>query len=90
MGVTVGKKSCFGILEEVFPVGKEGLRETVPGCLKCIDKKACLQAALSTKEGLAFRSEIIDRVPAKGLLDRLKRWSDRKRLSRLIQQESKK
>ena len=80
------QKECFGILDRVFPEGKEGLREIVPGCSECPDKKACLQLALTTKEGLEFRGEVLDRSPARGLVGRLRRWSEKKELSRLMKQ----
>jgi hypothetical protein len=84
------KKDCFGILARVFPMGKEGLREIVPDCFDCPHKKACLQAALDTKEGLALRGEVLDRTPAGGLAGRLKRWSDKKQLGRLMKQRETK
>jgi len=84
------EKDCFGILDRVFPMGEEGLREIVPDCFDCSHKKACLQAALDTKEGLAFRDEVLDRAPAGGLAGRLKRWSDKKQLSRLMKQKETK
>jgi len=59
---------CFGVLDRVFPMGKEGLREIVPECFNCPDRKACLQ----------------DRAPANGLSGKLRRWSEKKQLSRLI------
>lgn len=80
-------KECFGILDNVFPTGKEGLREIVPGCFDCPDKKPCLQEALNTEQGLIFRSEIINRSPSSGLADRFKRWSEKKNLSRRLQQK---
>ncbi|MBW2343752.1 MAG: hypothetical protein JRF53_07010 [Deltaproteobacteria bacterium] len=86
----IPEKDCFGVLDEVFPMGKEGLREIVPGCFDCPHKKACLQAALDTKEGIEFRGEVLDRTPAGGLAGRLRRWSDKKQLSRLMQQEETK
>ncbi len=81
------QKNCFGILDKVFPMGKEGLREIVQACFDCQDRKGCLQYALKTEQGLVFRSKIIDRAPAKGLVARLKRWSDKKDLSRRLKQE---
>jgi hypothetical protein len=78
------QKDCFGILDKVFPMGKEGLREIVPACFDCPDRKECLQAALNTEQGLVFRSELVDRSPASGLVDRFKRWSDRKDFSRRL------
>jgi hypothetical protein len=78
------QKDCFGILDKVFPMGKEGLREIVPACFDCPDRKECLQAALNTEQGLVFRGEIVDRSPSSGLVGRFKRWSDRKDLSRRL------
>ena len=82
-------KGCFGILDEVFPMGKEGLRETAPACFDCPEKKACLQTALQTKEGFALRGEVLDRSPTKGLRARLMRWSEKKRLSELMKEEER-
>jgi hypothetical protein len=77
------KKDCFGILENVFPMGEEGLREIVPSCFDCPEKKACLQVALKTEEGFRLRSEILDRSPANGFAGKLRRWSEKKKLSQL-------
>lgn len=85
--MTNSQKNCFGILDKVFPMGKEGLREIVPACFDCLDRKGCLQSALKTEQGLVFKGEIIDRVPARGLVGRLKRWSEKKDLSRRLKQE---
>ena len=76
------QKDCFGILDNVFPMGKEGLREIVPECFECDDRKECLQSALETKEGFELKSEVLDRSSSGGLLGRLKRWSDKKTLSK--------
>jgi len=78
----MSKKDCFGVLNKVFPEGKEGLREPGPDCINCNDRKECLQKALTTHEGISFRSEIADRIPAKGFVERIKRWSYRKDLDR--------
>jgi len=78
-------KECFGVLDKIFPVGKEGLREIVPGCFDCPYRKLCLEAALKTREGLLLRRDILDRAPAKGLSGKIKRWSEKKHLSRLIE-----
>jgi hypothetical protein len=77
------RKECFGILDRVFPTGREGLREVVPECFDCPLKTACLKAALYTKEGIAFRTEKLDRTPHRGLAGRVKRWSEKKHLERL-------
>ncbi len=76
------RKDCYGILENVFPMGTEGLREIVPECFKCADRIECLQAALQTEQGFQLRSEALDRSSSGGLVGRLKRWSDKKTLSK--------
>ena len=76
------KKDCFGVLERVFPMGKEGLREIVPTCFECPEKKECLQAALKTDDGFKLREEALSRQPAGGMIGRLRRWSEKKELSR--------
>ena len=86
MGVNVSDKPCFGVLERVFPMGGEGLREVVPACFSCPERTACLQAALDTREGLGLRRELVDRAPAGGLMGRLRRWSERKEISRLMKE----
>ena len=81
------KKDCFGVLDKVFPVGKEGLREIVRECFQCQERVPCLKAALGTKEGLEMRSRNIDRAATRGMMGRLRRWSQKKELHRLMQRE---
>ena len=81
------KKDCFGLLEKVFPEGKEGLREIVRECFQCPDRVLCLKTALGTKEGLEMRSSNIDRAATSGMIGRLRRWSQKKELHRLMQRE---
>ncbi len=80
---------CFGQLDKVFPVGDEGLREVPSTCFDCAEKTPCMKAALASKEGLAFRGEILGRTDAKGLLGRLRRWSRKKELTRLMKEREK-
>ena len=80
-------KNCFGILDQVFPMGEAGLREVPEQCLRCSEKTPCLREALGTPEGLAVRSEAWDRMPARGLVDKLRRWSGRKELDRRIKEK---
>lgn len=77
------KKDCYGILEKVFPMGREGHREVPPECFQCPDHVHCLKNALGTQEGLEMRAELLKRTPANGLRGRLRRWSEKKTLSRL-------
>lgn len=80
-------KECFSILENVFPMGERGFREVPPECFECSDKVACLTEALKTKEGLEMRSEHLDRVSKGGMIGWLKRWSQKKELSRLMDEQ---
>ena len=86
----MAKKECFGILDKVFPVGKKGLREIVPECFQCHERASCLKEALSTREGLEMREEILDRAEASGMIGRLQRWSQKKELSRLLKEDRRK
>ncbi len=84
------EKGCFGILQRVFPMGTEGLREVSSGCLECFWRVSCLRAALSTPEGLRMRLEMVDRAASKGMMGRLERWSKKKELSDLLGPEREK
>ena len=75
-------KECYGILDNVFPMGTKGLREIVPDCFDCADRIECLKAALRTEQGFQLKSEALDRSSSGGLMGRLKRWSDKKTLSK--------
>jgi hypothetical protein len=77
------EKECFGILQRVFPMGAEGLREVRPGCFECSFRIACLRAALLTPDGVQLRFEMVDRAASKGMMGRLEQWSRKKELSRL-------
>lgn len=77
-------KKCYGVLDKIFPVGKDGLREIVSECFNCPYRKSCLEAALKTREGLLLKKQLLDRAPAAGLWGKIRTWSERKHLSRLI------
>ena len=83
------KKACFGVLHKVFPLGEGGLREVPPECMGCPDRLQCLRRALKTKEGLEMRSENLDRAESSGMIGRLRRWSQKKELSRLMKEHEK-
>ena len=83
------ERDCFGVLDQVFPVSERGMREVVAECFQCPEKVPCLKKALASVEGLKMRGEILDRTPATGVIGRLKRWSQRKELSRLMDEKKK-
>ena len=82
-------KDCFGILDRVFPMEEEGLRQVPSECMECPEKTECLRRALSTQEGLELKGEMLDRAAARGMIGRLQRWSRKKALSRRIKEEKK-
>ncbi|MEW6668507.1 MAG: hypothetical protein AB1512_25120 [Thermodesulfobacteriota bacterium] len=83
------EKGCFGVLDRVFPAGESGLREVPEGCLQCPDRVACLRSAVSTREGLRMREEMLDRAGKAGFVGRIERWSRKKELSRLMEIKAK-
>jgi hypothetical protein len=82
-------KTCYGILDHVFPIGKAGLREVTSECFRCSEGPRCLREALSTKEGLEMRAALLERRGRGGLVGRLQRWSAKKELSRLDRMKTK-
>jgi hypothetical protein len=80
---------CFGKLENVFPMGEHGLRDTPESCLPCYCKTACLRSALEKTNGLKVKEEKIDRAYAAGMIGFLERWSQKKELDRKIKQKKK-
>ena len=86
----MNEKECYGILQRVFPVSSDGLRQVPPVCLECPHRLACLKAALRTSEGVRMRAEMVDRAASKGMMGKLERWSRKKELSRLSREEGKK
>jgi hypothetical protein len=77
------KRDCYGILDKVFPMGDEGMRQVPPLCQECSGKVACLRTAMSTPEGIEMRAEMVDRAATKGIWGRLQMWSIRKELHRM-------
>jgi hypothetical protein len=80
--IKMADKGCFGKLNQVFPMGPEGLREVTSSCFDCSELKTCLETALSTRQGLALRLEALDRSGPVGIMGRVKHWSERKELVR--------
>lgn len=72
---------CFGNLEKVFPMGKNGLRETPEDCFfHCPVKTRCLKQAIATKDGVKVEEELIERSTKAGAMNFLERWSRKKQL----------
>ena len=84
------KKDCYGILDQVFPVGEGGLRQVVPRCMECEERVECLRSALKSTEGIALQNEMLDRAAPSGMVGRIKRWSGKKHLYRQMKKNEKK
>lgn len=76
--------ACFGVLERVFPLGTDGLRQTPAACLDCSRKIDCLRAAVAGREGYRLRSEVTDRAYRGGMISFFERWSKRKYFQRKL------
>jgi hypothetical protein len=72
---------CYGKLDIVFPMQKDGLRQTPESCMACSLKTDCLRAAIKDRQGLTVKQEIVDRAYASGRMGFLKRWSMKKNLA---------
>ncbi len=70
--------ACFGNLEKVFPMGREGLRHTPQDCFACLHKTACLRSAIQSKDGLKVKEEHLKRAYNSGMIGFLERWSKKK------------
>ena len=74
------RPECFGKLEIVFPKGSDDLRHTPKACMACEWKTLCLRSALSEKNGIVVKEEMLDRAYDSGLVGFWKRWSGKKKL----------
>lgn len=74
------KPACFGNLDKVFPMGKDGLRHTPDACLKCLSKTPCLKNALNGPGGIEVHEEVLDRSYHSGITGFWTRWSRKKAL----------
>ncbi|RTZ99197.1 MAG: hypothetical protein DSY89_08815 [Deltaproteobacteria bacterium] len=80
---------CYGRLDRVFPMGKNGFRESPDSCSPCMYKTGCLRQAMAGPEGLKVRVEMVDRSHRDGWRGAFRRWSTRKTLARQIKEVQK-
>ncbi len=74
---------CYGNINTVFPMQEDGLRTTPETCMACRDKTDCLREAMSSRNGLHVREEMIDRAYRGGITGFFQRWSQKKSLHRM-------
>ena len=76
------RPECFGSLELVFPMEKDGLRNTPIACRACVFRTECLRAAMESQDGLAVKEETVDRAYRSGMMNFFERWSKKKSIHR--------
>jgi len=72
---------CFGALDEVFPLGPDGLRSIRPACRQCGWLTDCLKAAVDSPAGVEMRAErmrAMDQRSGGGWRRFISRWSELK------------
>ncbi|MEW6673175.1 MAG: hypothetical protein AB1427_15855 [Thermodesulfobacteriota bacterium] len=80
--------ACFGILEQVFPKGADGLRQSPERCMNCGLKVDCLREAVSGSDGDRVREEVIDRAYRTGVISFFERWSKKKYFRSKLKKET--
>ena len=73
---------CYGKLDNVFPMGTDGLRATPESCMVCHCKTDCLRAAMAGPDGDQVRQEHLKRADEAGMVGFFGRWSRKKQLHR--------
>lgn len=81
---------CFAVLEKVFPMGENGLRQTPERCMVCLYKVECLRKAMADSGGFKVKEEMVDRAYSSGIMGFFERWSKKKDLQRRILENKKK
>ncbi|MCF8111764.1 MAG: hypothetical protein K9J85_09775 [Desulfobacteraceae bacterium] len=72
------RPECFGVLELVFPMSENGLRETPEVCMACRHKVECLKTAIKQDDGLRVEDEKVDRAYQAGKITFFERWAKKK------------
>jgi hypothetical protein len=80
---------CFGKLENVFPEGEDGLRNTPESCVFCCYKTECLRTAMTEAGGLKLQEKNVDRAYTAGMIGFLGRWSRKKDLQRRLSEKKR-
>ncbi len=81
--------ACFGVLENVFPRGDDGLRHSPESCFACYCKTECLQKAMEGSPGLKLREELVDRAYDSKVMGFFKRWSKKKEINRKLSEKNR-
>ncbi len=71
---------CFGNLDNVFPLGDDGLRHSPESCMVCFCKTDCLREAVKGPEGIKVKKEQVKRAYGSGTISFFERWARKKAL----------
>jgi hypothetical protein len=71
---------CFGKLDNVFPLGQDGLRHSPESCMVCFCKTECLRAAVAGEDGIQVKEEQVKRAYSSGSISFVQRWARKKTL----------
>lgn len=72
------RPECYGVLELVFPMAEDGLRQTPEVCMVCEHNTACLKTAIRRGGGLRVEDEKVDRAYQAGNITFFQRWARKK------------
>lgn len=75
--------TCFGIIDNVFPLGEEELRSIRPACFQCEHLTRCLKTAADSPDGRAMRADRMEAMrdaAGGGLRGFFHRWAELKQL----------
>ncbi|MCK5417860.1 MAG: hypothetical protein KAI93_05120 [Desulfobacterales bacterium] len=81
---------CFGKLDNVFPLAKDGLRHTPESCMVCFCKTECLRTAVKGPGGIKVEEERVKRAYGSGTISFIERWSRKKAIARQKRNYNKK
>ena len=73
---------CFGNLDDVFPLGDDGLRHSPESCMVCFCKTECLREAVTGPEGIQVKKEQVKRAHSSGTISFVERWARKKALEK--------
>ncbi len=88
MGPNENRPECFGVMDIVFPMAEDGLRQSPPQCMECGHKTQCLASAIRRPAGVEVREELVDRAYQSKTISFIERWSKKKYLDRIKKEGS--
>jgi len=82
------KPECFGVMDMVFPMTEDGLRQSPQSCMVCAYKTECLGTAIRRPAGLKVQEELLDRAYGSKAISFMERWSKKKYLDKIKKEKT--